>query len=139
MRRGLQGLDDAMIYGIGTDIVKIRRIDDAILKGGDRFIDRIFTKDEQEAASRRGDQARFYALRWAAKEAGWKALSPGYQNGVGWLDLEVTSNDDGKPMMVFHGKAVAFFEAETQGRGKIELSLSDDGGMALAFVVLSTP
>jgi holo-[acyl-carrier protein] synthase len=139
MGRGRQGLDDEMIYGIGTDIVEIRRIEDAIAKSGDRFIDRIFTKEEQEAAGRRGDQARFYALRWAAKEAGWKALSPGYRNGVGWLDLEVTSNDDGKPAMVFYGKAAAFFEAETQGRGKINLSLSDDGGMALAFVVLSTP
>jgi holo-[acyl-carrier protein] synthase len=139
MRQDRQGLDDGMIYGIGTDIVEIRRIEDAIAKSGKRFIDRIFTKEEQEAAGRRGDRARFYALRWSAKEASWKALSPGYQSGVGWLDLEVTSNVDGKPIMVFHGKAAAFFEAETQGRGKIELSLSDDGGMALAFVVLSTP
>jgi holo-[acyl-carrier protein] synthase len=126
-----------MIYGVGTDIVEIKRIKDAIARRGDRFLNRIFTKKEQAAAAGRFDQARFYALRWAAKEAAWKALSPGYRNGVGWGDLEVTSSEDGKPVLVFHGKAAAFFEDETDGRGQAELSLSDDGGMALAFVVLS--
>jgi holo-[acyl-carrier protein] synthase len=138
MRRDNEGLGDVMIYGIGTDIVEIKRIEDAIANNGDRFLDRIFTKKEQEAAAGRGNQTRFYALRWAAKEAAWKALAPGYQNGVSWHDLEVTSNEEGKPALVFHGKAASFFEDKTGGRGKTDLSLSDDGGMALAFVVLST-
>ena len=128
-----------MVYGIGTDIVEIARIKAAIEKSGDRFLDRIFTADEQAAANKREDKIRFYALRWAAKEAAWKALSPGYQNGVGWHDLEVRSDEEGKPHLIFHGAAKDYFDEQTGGQGKTDLSLSDDGGMALAFVVLSAP
>ena len=126
-----------MIYGIGTDLVDISRIKAAIDKNGDRFVDRIYTQAEQEAAAKRGDVTRFYALRWAAKEAAWKALSPGYKKGVSWHDLEVISNKDGKPELTFHGAAATYFNEETNGSGKTDLSLSDDAGMALAFVVLS--
>ena len=126
-----------MIYGVGTDLVEISRIIEAINKYGDCFLDRIYTKAEQDAALERENATRFYALRWAAKEAAWKALSPGYQKGVGWHDLEVVSNQDGKPDLIFHGVAAEFFEKETDGQGKTSLSLSDDGRMALAFVVLS--
>lgn len=128
-----------MIYGIGTDIVEIARITAAIEKSGDRFLDRIYTENEKAAAQDRTDKSRFYALRWAAKEAAWKALSPGYQNGVGWQDLEVINDQDGKPLLMFHGAAQEYFENQTNGLGKTDLSLSDDGGMALAFVVLSAP
>ena len=128
-----------MIYGIGTDIVEIARIAAAIEKSGDRFLDRIYTENEKAAAQDRTDKSRFYALRWAAKEAAWKALSPGYQNGVGWHDLEVINDQDGKPLLVFHGAAHEYFENQTNGLGQTDLSLSDDGGMALAFVVLSAP
>lgn len=126
-----------MIYGIGTDLVEISRIEKAIDDKGARFLDRIYTLDEQEAAAKRDNAARFFALRWAAKEAAWKALSPGYQNGVGWHDLEIRSDDDGKPELIFHGAAADYFAKETDGRGMTHVSLSDDGGMALAFVVLS--
>ena len=127
-----------MIYGIGTDIVDIARIRSAIEKTGDRFLRRIYTEHEQASAQDRKDKIRYYALRWAAKEAAWKALSPGYQRGVGWHDLEVISGDDGQPLLVFHGAAQAYFAEQTDGKGKTSLSLSDDGRMALAFVVLST-
>lgn len=126
-----------MIYGIGTDLVEVSRIQQVIDKNGARFLDRIYTKAEQDEAGKRGDPVRFYALRWAAKEAAWKALSPGRENGVSWLDLEVRSNQEGKPDLYFHGKAAEYFKDETDGLGKTSLSLSDDGGMALAFVVLS--
>lgn len=126
-----------VMYGIGVDIVKISRIQKVIENKGARFLNRIYTKAEQKAASERGDSSRFYALRWAAKEAGWKALSPGYKRGVSWLDIEISSDQDGKPSILFHGKAAEFFATETGGQGKINLSLSDDSGMALAFVVLS--
>ena len=126
-----------MIYGIGTDLVEISRIKNSIDQFGDRFLDRIYTKDERNAAAERDDAVRFYALRWAAKEAAWKALSPGYQNGVGWKDLEIQSDEDGKPELILHGAAAEFFTDQTDGRGETNISLSDDGGMALAFVVLS--
>ena len=97
------------------------------------------TENEKAAAQDRTDKSRFYALRWAAKEAAWKALSPGYQNGVGWHDLEVLSDDEGKPHLIFHGAAKDYFDEQTGRQGKTALSLSDDAGMALAFVVLSAP
>ena len=126
-----------MIVGIGTDLVKIARIEQSIKRFGARFIDRIFTANEQKSAAMRGNLPRFYAMRFAAKEAAWKALSPGRDQGVGWHDLEITATDDGKPELHFHGKAKEVFSEMVNGDGKINLSLSDDGGMALAFVVLS--
>jgi len=126
-----------MICGIGTDLVEIRRIEASLAKFGDRFIRRIYTEDEQAAARKRSDPARFYAMRFAAKEAAWKALSPGRKRGVSWVDLEVASQPDGKPHLVFHGAALEIFHQKTGTKGQIDLSLSDDGGMALAFVVLS--
>lgn len=126
-----------MIVGIGTDLVEIARIEKSIAQFEARFIDRIFTANEQKSAALRGNQARFYAMRFAAKEAAWKALSPGRDQGVGWHDFEITATDDGKPELLFHGKAKELFSKMANGDGKISLSLSDDGGMALAFVVLS--
>lgn len=126
-----------MIYGIGTDIVDISRISQSIDRFGAKFVNRIFTETEQKAAATRQDQSRFYAMRFAAKEACWKALSPGRAMGIGWHDFEVISADDGQPLMRLHGKAADFFAKETNHQGKCYLSLSDDGGMALAFVTLS--
>ena len=128
-----------MICGIGTDLVVIDRIDQSLQKYGDRFIRRIYTEAEQEAAGERASKARFYAIRFAAKEAAWKALSPGRSSGIGWLDLEVSSAPDGQPSLVFHGAAAEVFHQKAGPEGRIDLSLSDDGGMALAFVVLSKP
>ncbi|XDZ64758.1 holo-ACP synthase [Alphaproteobacteria bacterium LSUCC0684] len=128
-----------MICGIGTDIVAIDRVDRSLDKFGDRFIRRIYTEAEREEAGRRAGKARFYAMRFAAKEAAWKALSPGRTSGIGWLDLEIRSAPDGQPSLVFHGAAAAVFRQKAGRDGQIHLSLSDDGGMALAFVVLSKP
>jgi len=128
-----------MIYGIGTDLVEIDRIDKMITRHGQRFLDRVYTEDEQVAAQERGDQSRFYAMRFAAKEAAWKALSPGRDQGIGWQDLEIISRDDGQPVLNLRGKAKDYFAQETNNQGICHLSLSDDGGMALAFVVLSAP
>ena len=80
-------------------------------------------------------------MRFAAKEAGWKALSPDRRRRIGWHDFEVISTDQGQPVLNFHGEAQDVL-AEKVGRGhdqsaRIDLSLSDDGGFALAFVVLS--
>jgi holo-[acyl-carrier protein] synthase len=139
-----------MIYGIGTDLVEIIRIEQTIKRFGQRFIDRIFTAHEQQAAGHRKDKVRFYALRFAAKEAAWKALSPTLSpsdntlspsdnKGVGWHDLEISSNSDGKPELHFRGRAAEIFDDISGGGGMAHLSLSDDGGMALAFVVLFAP
>ena len=126
-----------MIIGIGTDIVVVERIGWMIDRFGARFLDRVFTADEQVQAARRGHLVSFYALRFAAKEAGWKALSPPRGRGIGWHDFEISATSEGQPRLAFWGKAAEVL-AEKGGDGaKIDLSLSDDGGFALAFVVLS--
>ncbi len=124
------------VIGIGTDLVEIARIEKSIAQFGDKFIDRIYTEAEQKTAALRGDQTRYYAMRFAAKEAAWKALSPNTDSGIGWHDLEISTDDDGRPRLSFLGKAADVFKKMTNGRGSTTISLSDDGGMAIAFVVL---
>ena len=126
-----------MIIGIGTDIVSIERIERALDRFGDRFLARVFTDRERRAGLERGDAARFFALRFAAKEAAWKALSPGLGQGVGWRDFEVVSADGGKPRLVLGGQAGKLLAGRSESGCRAEVSLSDDGGFALAFVVLS--
>lgn len=128
-----------MIIGIGTDLVQIERIGHIIDRFGARFLDRIYTPSEQQEAASRKQQTRFYAMRFAAKEAGWKALSPQRDGSIGWHDFEVTSTDQGKPVLAYHGAARSVFHEKSAGKGQIDLSLTDDGGFALAFVVLSAP
>ena len=128
-----------MIIGIGTDLVKIDRIDRIIERFGGRFLDRVYTPGEQAEAASRQQKARYYAMRFAAKEAGWKALSPRRDSRIGWHDFEITSTQEGRPVLAFHGPAREDFEKMTGSDGRIDLSLSDDGGFALAFVVLSAP
>ncbi len=128
-----------MIVGIGTDIVSIARIKHLLERYGGRFNKKICTQDEIAAAAEKRDKARFYALRFAAKEAAWKALSsaPVSSKGIGWHDLEVISTNNGAPRLIFHGNASAAFERMTGNTGKSHITLSDDSGFALAFVVLS--
>jgi holo-[acyl-carrier protein] synthase len=126
-----------MIIGIGTDIVGIERVSHVVDRFGRRFINRIYTLAEQEEVKSKKQQHRFYAMRFAAKEAGWKALSPQRHRSIGWHDFEITSTDQGRPVLALHGAAREVFEEK--GGGQINLSLSDDGGFALAFVVLSAP
>lgn len=125
-----------MIYGIGTDVVEITRVERLIDRFGQAFLDRIFTASEQRAGDLRRNRGRFYAMRFAAKEAAWKALATRHK-GIGWHDLVIGADSDGKPELHFEGRACEIFDKISSGRGVKHLSLSDDGGMALAFVVLS--
>ncbi len=128
-----------MIRGIGTDIVKIDRIGHLITRFGDRFRGRICRAAECAEAATRHDEARFFAMRFAAKEAAWKALSPPRTLGIGWHDFEVIQDESSKPSLILRGPAHSFFVAQFAAEPTAHLSLSDDGGLALAFVVLSTP
>ena len=128
-----------MIIGIGTDIVSIERVGRALDRFGERFLARIYTEQERRSGLGRGQAERFFALRFAAKEAAWKALSPPRGRGVGWHDFEVVSPGGGKPRLVLSGEAGKLFAKQAGTAGQAEVSLSDDGGFALAFVVLSAP
>lgn len=93
-----------MIQGIGTDIIEVKRIDQAIKRFEKRFLDRIFTAHEQEYCLRHRDSARHYAGRFAAKEAIVKALGTGFRNGISWIDIEISNDSNGKPKASFSNK-----------------------------------
>src|SRR5207248_7775983 len=102
--------------GVGSDLIDIRRIEQAIQRFGDRFLDRIFTEVERRRCDRRGiTRVASYARRFAAKEAAAKALGTGFRRGVFWRDLGVVNLPSGQPSMLLTGGALARLEAITPG------------------------
>src|SRR6266436_782889 len=95
-----------MIVGTGVDLCEVARIQKAILSShGQRLVERVYTPREIAYAERRPNRYERYAARFAAKEAGMKALGTGWRGGVAWQDLEVVNLSSGRPTLVFHGKA----------------------------------
>jgi holo-[acyl-carrier protein] synthase len=125
-----------MIYGIGTDIVAIERFQRFMDTGNSAIIERLFTPAERSSCGSRKDAASCLAARFAAKEAFLKALGIGLRDGISWQDIEVSNNALGKPELSLSGKAAEQYQAnELTG---IHLSLSHDGGNAIAMVVLES-
>ena len=121
-----------MIVGIGLDVCAIERMEEALAKHGDRFWKRILTDREQALLQDRVDRATALAGRWAAKEAIVKAMAGA--PGVGWRDLEVLGAPREQPVMHVHGSARDL--AERMGVETIFLSITHDGGVAAAVVIL---
>jgi holo-[acyl-carrier protein] synthase len=128
-----------MILGIGSDLIDIRRIEKALDKHGERFIQRLFTPQEQAKAARRPLLvAATYAKRFAAKEACSKALGTGIRHGVFFKDMGVVNLPTGQPTMQLTGGAKERL-AQMVPNGmqpKIHLSITDDYPLAQAFVVI---
>src|SRR5271163_1611917 len=110
-----------MLVGTGIDIIEIDRIRASILRFGDRFLGRIFTPEEIAYCSRKKNAAESYAARFAAKEAGAKALGTGIQHGVSWQELEVQRLPGSRPTLHLTGRAAEF--AQRLGVRHIALSL----------------
>jgi holo-[acyl-carrier protein] synthase len=129
-----------MIIGIGNDLINISRIEKTIERFGDRFIQRIFTAQEQKKSEKRQMRIASYAKRFAAKEACSKALGTGFRKGVFWLDMGVINLPSGKPTMELTGGALKRLEEITpEGQvAQINLTLTDELPMAEAFVIIST-
>jgi holo-[acyl-carrier protein] synthase len=125
-----------MIYGIGTDIVRVGRIRDDLSRFGDRFAERILTKNELLEFHQNANKANFLARRFAAKEAAVKAMGTGFSNGVIMHDIEVTHDAQGKPMLAFYGRAREFIQERSVAVAHI--SLADEQDHAVAFVTLET-
>jgi holo-[acyl-carrier protein] synthase len=128
-----------MIIGLGSDICDIRRIEKALERYGQRFIDRVFTPIEQKKSERRGlTRAASYARRFAAKEACSKALGTGLNQGVFWRDMGVVNLPSGKPTIALTGgAAVRFQQIMPSGMdGHIHVTLTDDYPLAQAFVII---
>ena len=128
-----------MILGIGSDITDVRRIEKVIARHGERFIARIFTEKERARAERKKKRVETYAKRFAAKEACAKALGTGMRGGVWWRDMGVVNLPSGRPTMQLTGGALARLQAMTPHgyEARIDLTISDEGPMAQALVVIS--
>ena len=128
-----------MILGLGSDITDARRIAKVIERHGDRFLSRVFTEIERAKAERRKNRVETYAKRFAAKEACAKALGTGIRDGVWWRDMGVTNMPSGRPTMTLTGGALKRLQALTPPgyAAQIDLTITDEGPMAVALVVIS--
>ena len=123
-----------MILGVGTDIAEVGRIRESIARYGDRFLKRVYTEGERSYAMRRADPAERFAARFAAKEAGMKAVGTGWRRGVTWLDFEVVNQLSGRPTLRLSG--IAREIADSMGVQRVSLSLTHSSAIAFAFVLL---
>jgi len=123
-----------MIAGIGTDIVAIERFQRFVDQDNTALLQRIFTGQERELCLARKNSGASFAARFAAKEAFLKALGTGLRDGISWQEMEVVNDALGKPDLKLSGKALALFQE--RGFSTLFLTLSHDGGCAVAFVVL---
>lgn len=96
-------------WGVGTDILEIQRIREAIARHGDEFINRIFTEKEQAYCRKHRDPMPQFAARFSAKESVVKALGCGFGEKIGWHDIEITHDKAGKPIVSFSKKAEQTF------------------------------
>ena len=122
-----------MILGTGIDLAEVPRIRASIERYGDRFIERIYTEQERAYVQRKANKFERYAARFAAKEAGMKALGTGWRRGVTWHDFEVANLTSGRPTLRLHGVAQAI--ADKMGVRHISLSLTHTAENGMAFVV----
>lgn len=111
-----------MVLAIGIDVVEIERIERAVEKLGERFLDRVFTLAERAYCDARGARFVHYAGRFAAKEAAMKALGTGWAEGVAWRQVEILSSPGGPPQLSLHEVARARFDALGATRSLVTIS-----------------
>ena len=126
------------IFGIGTDIVNIKRMERSLKKYGIRFKNKIFSKSEISYCEKKKNSSAFYAKRFAAKEALSKALGTGIRKGVNLKNIEISNNIHGKPSILLKGKVANYLKKKVKSKKyHIYLSLTDDKPWAQATVIIS--
>ncbi len=125
-----------MIAGVGVDRIAIERVEAAIERHGERFVQRIYTAGEIRQARAKGHPARRFAMLFAAKEAVSKALGTGFREGVAFDSIETIHQASGKPDVMLHAGAKK--RADALDIHSVHLSLTDDDGVAMAFAVAET-
>lgn len=125
-----------MILGIGTDLAEVGRIRQSIEQFGDRFLKRIYTERERAYAAAKANAVERFAARFAAKEAGMKAIGTGWRRGVTWKDFEVANEPSGRPVLALSG--VARQIADGLGVSRISISLTHTEEIAFAIVILES-
>ncbi len=129
-----------MMIGLGSDLIDIRRIEKALERHGERFLDRIFTPIERARSESRANRVQSYAKRFAAKEACSKALGTGFRDGVYWRDMGVVNLPTGRPTMELTGGALERLRAITPAGmdARIDITLTDEPPMASAVVMITS-
>jgi holo-[acyl-carrier protein] synthase len=123
-----------MILGTGIDLAEVPRVRSSIQRYGDRFLRRVYTEKEIAYVERKANKYERYAARFAAKEAGMKAIGTGWRNGIRWQDFEVSNLPSGRPTLTFHGVAAEY--ARKLGVTNVQLSLTHTADLGMAFVIL---
>jgi len=123
-----------VIYGIGTDVVKMERIENTLARFGDHFVRRLLLPEELAAFSRYRRKARFLAMRFAGKEAVVKAMGTGFAHGMWIRDVGIVQNDWGKPEIVYSERGRVM--CERLGIGEGHVTLTDEAGLIVAVAVL---
>ena len=123
-----------MIFGIGTDILEISRVENVWSKYGEQFARRLLLAQEYELFAVAKNPVRFLAMRFAAKEAVVKAMGTGFGNGMWIRDVGTVPNSLGQPQVIFSERGGAV--CTRLGIGDGHLSLSDEAGLVVAVAVL---
>jgi len=123
-----------MIFGIGTDIVRVERMQQSLDKHGERFARRILTEHELIGYQQTNKPANYLAKRFAAKEATAKAMGTGFRNGLSLKHINIGHDEQGKPLLEFNGLAAEFMDKK--GINEAHISLADEQEYAVAFVTL---
>ena len=123
-----------MIFGVGTDVVELSRIQATYERFGDRFVERLLMDEELDLFRRSKWPVRFLAMRFAGKEATAKAMGTGFAHGIWIRDIGIVSNDWGRPLVIWsdRGRRVC----DRLGIGDGHVSLTDDAGLVIAFAVV---
>ncbi len=125
-----------MIYGVGTDIVELARVQATYERFGEHFVRRILMPEEVTLFRRSKQPVRFLAMRFAGKEATVKAMGTGFRHGVWVRDVGITNNEWGRPLVVWSERGKRACERLGIGHGHV--SLTDDAGLVVAFAVVET-
>ena len=123
-----------MIVGLGIDIEEVSRVRGAIERYGENFLNRVFTPHEIAYCSKKRNPYERFAARFAAKEAGMKALGTGWRRGISWRDFEVSHAPGGKPVLKLSGVALEIYGQ--LGGTNIALSLTHTASQAMAEVII---
>jgi len=129
-----------MIFGIGTDILDVSRLEKAVKKFDKKFISRIYGPREIDIMNTKFRNSNLYlAKRFAAKEAFWKAINPNRGDGVAFKEIETLNYQNGKPYLYLSGNTKIYIknkEIKLNSKFKFNISLSDEPPYVLAFVVI---
>ena len=125
-----------MIFGVGTDIVEVSRVQATYDRFGENFAKRILMQEELQLFGRSKQPVRFLAMRFAGKEATVKAMGTGFAHGVWFRDVGILNNDWGRPVIIWSERGQRVCDRLGIGHGHV--SLTDDAGLVVAFAVVET-